>query len=982
MTRKASIDSKYAVSFRETHSSPRNWKMKLATALLTVAILNGVSAVLNNCNVAGGDVFEASFATLKAGAAFDCSTLDSACLNSILNESDIKNKTANHLGFGFKFLYEHCDGSNAQKTFNAGLGLTDMIMNKYFTAHCADITEADNKKTCIQEIFTAFKSGRDGENCKILDSLKTVFDTYSLQIVDSKCVNNMKDPFKGFDQNEITSHLALLPVEVWENTSATNNKSLKDLMFGKKNLMNTPLIGGRYLLKMVKSLNQFDVQVIKVIKDGKQVLEMEDPFKDLNDDGLRAVNEKVWDFIAKLLTLNDNAKILKTANIKEDEVKKALRDDFTFVTNFGNATSGLSTTLLRKLDKDDVTLLKDHLNNYSIDKFKGSVIADVGPPTDEDDKKRLSYLIKASYYKMKELEVFVIEFCGEFDDFRKMKEKFSFLEEINETCFSQFKKPLASIGAAELTDIINTENKILIAKADYFPAGFTAADMTKKIFVSLKDPSLYKYSAGDSFAAQMAVFCGLGDPRYLDANDKIDGLEIGAECRSKIQTPKLFDYSRSIEKNLEKGDSTGNIYHTQMTILSVTEYFAGIDAKHLAKLPENVIKLLTKREHFEEITYTTVVNALTISHSKLFDYVNFVKIPESFYRQFGHNVLDKIKGKLEKEQWLMTSPWNLGLGSNWIGELKLKEVLEDKANMYFLKEYCNRRESVKDIRKTFNGFKMTLDCLLTLKKPLAGLTIGEIAEIEGGKLKLKEEVFCDMSPEKLSKGMFSSIEAQILLGEEPAFIGLCEYAAKDWLDKDGKISEKPVHDSCKAKMIKLVNVLKANIAKTTDKKAKLDFFKTADRNVQEEFLTEPNECVNFENLVDLVEVIGKVTAKCYEKLSGTKRLAGLTSFWGLEKDVFALMTADDVESHELWESASRIQLEGLKGYETAPTTEIYKTHPCSRLTAKEFLEKIASYRRRDFKEICYMRTKFENDCSTFQVSPVLTSFVIFLSITL
>lgn len=945
--------------------------MKVWIALL-VATLKNVSAVYRNCEVAGGDVFTAGFNGLRGDNSFDCSGLDDSCLTSILDQPGITNKTPGSLGNGFIKLFKYCEGNTALKRFPNSI--SDGVMKKYFTSQCAAFIDPAQRKTCVQEIIYEFQ-GNNGDNCHTLTSLKAVFDTDGLQSLNALCVIQIKDPYANFVIGEIPTLLKYIPEEVWEYTLSTQNEHLKNLIDGSPNcLLNALLDKGKKLLEMVFSLMQFHVEVIKKISDGAQVLAMSDPFVSLDSNGLKAIHANIWNAIAASPT-----EVTKAANINLAALKTALQSDASFVTRFGGALTNLPSSLLRQFDKDTVEILKDHLTENVYSKFNGSVVAKATASLVVAAKDGLRAIL-TDPNPSNEKKIFVEDFCGVFDDFGDLRAKFNTMMLPNVPsmiCFLKLQKPLKRVGGVQLASITRLDGSLIDA-GDYFPTGFTKGDMTKTIFSSLNEVSLYKYDSSHAHKSLMEIFCGWGFTNYVDENKKIKNIEIGNDCYNKMQDSKAFNKNKSIADNLNAGVLHKDIDASQMIAKTIPQYFSGIKAVDLALLPEDVIKKLSQNADYIAISMQVFSDALKITDSNLF----YSRIPESFYKAFSYEILDLIKEKLEKAQWTMTNPENHKTGASWITETKLKEALEDKNYMAFLKNYCSKRKSVTEMKTSFTGFKMTLNCLENLTEPLAGLVnISDIAELDNdNKLKLKKDVFDDMKPRSLTKTMFASIEGSILNSDDQVFIAFCEYANPDWLNADKTINNKAVHVKCQAKMKRSVDRLKEDIDSVPEKKDKRVKFDEAPKEARIELISDDKQCEIFENLSQFGEIVDQVTAACFKKISGTKKLSDLTTLEELKPEIFEFIQVDDVESPALWETVSEAQLGSLKKFDSVPSSEEYKTHPCFKLNAHKFLEQIKSaLKKKEIKEICYRRTKIQGNSSKI-LQPELGLFVLFMSI--
>lgn len=816
--------------------------MKVATAFSIVSsllVISSVSALLHHCDKTTGDVFDGSYDIFKAG--LQCSHLDKACLDAILNNTEVVDSTDyTKLGFGFYAIYTTCTGDSADSTFPPGMD--DTTMKNYFTKHCdtaANRADLSKMKSCMGNIIRSFQ-GMSNANCYALGSLKKIFDASVLDLLHTECIHKMSRPFAGLTTADIATYLVYLPEGVWNGIDSLKSEPLKTL-FGAAapSLLHTPLVNNKKFLKMVSSLKNLHENVIKVITDGTQVLEMRDPFQGLDSERLKSLHVDVWTKIAALDPTTNAAEITKVGNMDPAAVKTALATP-TFANSFISVLGVLPSSLLKQLDEGAVTYLINSLSAPLYEKFNGAAVAKATVAINATATADLTNLLTDNDVTGQK-KLFVENFCGVFQDFTELRTKFTFLVHPvvpSKVCFLKLTRPLKEIDGANLSDIVNANGTVKV-DTRYLPTGFTKDAMTKTVFASLKSVGLYKYASGTS--PDMDIFCSWGYKFYINIKpNKIDTLEIGNECLSKMKA--LFNKDKKIVDNIADGVDPATIdAATQMTDPSI-KYFAGIAASDLLILPEAVIRKIKGPECID-ITQNILSDALKISTtSNLITHLDYASVPPAFYQAFTNDVLIAIKSKLAKEQWAMTNPDNLkdNTGTNWINEANLKVALEDNANVAFLKTYCSKRGSVKDIRNTFTGFIVNAACLENLISPLSGFTtVSEFAGLHTDTFKMKDNIFdSDVTLDKITKKVFGSIEATILNSStpDPLLLKICEMGEPSWLDLSFQINGKFIRTDCRDKInsnkpFKSDKSIKDNLAANV-RHAKIDASKMTDNKVK------------------------------------------------------------------------------------------------------------------------------------------------------
>lgn len=333
----------------------------------------------------------------------------------------------------------------------------------------------------------------------------------------------------------------------------------------------------------------------------------------------------------------------------------------------------------------------------------------------------------------------------------------------------------------------------------------------------------------------------------------------------------------------------------------------------------------------------------------------------------------------------MTNPANLKNSANttWINVAALGDALNEYATLRV--EYCKLR-NVCEIRSTFNTLKVKFDCFKEMTKPAKGCaSVSDLVEDDNGTLKMKANVFdTDVTPEKFwgkKKDIFRSLDNSILTGSDPVFIKLCKLIAKEWLDADNKVDSAVVSPDCLKEMKTEVDIVKADLATGTDVATKVKAIRDLKTENQDALFSDQETCKNFNTIAELDQLIPKISPDCYSELKGADKLAGLKTFYGVQEEVFGKFVVGDVNDPALWGSTSDRQLEKMASYTSPPSNDVYKTHPCSKLTDPTFNAKITpATRQKEIKNICKKLTKIDNSSVALRSVLGLTVFASILAL--
>lgn len=140
-------------------------------------------------------------------------------------------------------------------------------------------------------------------------------------------------------------------------------------------------------------------------------------------------------------------------------------------------------------------------------------------------------------------------------------------------------KPLALSYSGNIGNVYLKHNKTLYPTIEFFPTGFTIADIDKRVSVSLGEKELYTYTPTHPQAGEMDLFCSWVDRSIVGNDNKIDNdLQLGAECISKMKqnnhaniianvdlTDVLKTEVELLKQNMDLRDKAGNLDKFQIS---------------------------------------------------------------------------------------------------------------------------------------------------------------------------------------------------------------------------------------------------------------------------------------------------------------------------------------------------------------------------------------------------------------------------------